>query len=341
MATWPGQDRANFKRPEEASRYLAAALAVRPTSARARLNLSNALLDLGDLDGAETLLREAIRLKPDSMYAHLILGNVLDRQGKTAAAIAEFREAIRLNPGLASVYKNLGRDLAARGDLDAAIEALRQIRDRVASDPRLRQDAEILLAQAERAERLSLSLPAVVSGDYRPGNADELLDFAALCLARKLAAAAARLYAAALSAHPALAGDRRAQHPYHAACAAALAGCGQGKDDPPPDDVARTRLRREALDWLRAERSAWAKLLDSGPPQARPLVVQTLQHWKADADLAGVRDPDALVKLPEAEREDWQSLWAEVDALLRRARTGDDSKLASPDEDLSADPFSF
>jgi hypothetical protein len=38
--------------------------------------------------------------------------------------------------------------------------------------------------------------------------------------------------------------------------------------------------------------------------------------------LTGVRDADALAKLPEAGRTAWQAPWAEVDALLARARGG-------------------
>ena len=80
----------------------------------------------------------------------------------------------------------------------------------------------------------------------------------------------------------------------------------------------RARLRGQALDWLKAERAAWAKVLDSDGPQARPFVQQTLQHWRADTDLAGVHDAGALAKLPEPERVAWRSLWAEVDALLAK-----------------------
>jgi hypothetical protein len=53
-------------------------------------------------------------------------------------------------------------------------------------------------------------------------------------------------------------------------------------------------------------------------PGNKPLVVKTLQHWKADGDLAGVRDADALAKLPEPERAEWIKLWDEVDALLAK-----------------------
>ena len=49
-----------------------------------------------------------------------------------------------------------------------------------------------------------------------------------------------------------------------------------------------------------------------------------LKHWHADATFTGVRDPDALAKLPAEEHAAWQHLWAEVEALLRK--TGDKSK---------------
>ncbi len=74
--------------------------------------------------------------------------------------------------------------------------------------------------------------------------------------------------------------------------------------------------------WLKAELLAWTKLLESGPPQARPAIAQTLDHWKQDGDFASLRDAEALARLPEAERADWQALWAEVDALLARAGAG-------------------
>jgi hypothetical protein len=50
-------------------------------------------------------------------------------------------------------------------------------------------------------------------------------------------------------------------------------------------------------------------------------VQETLRHWQQDSDLAGVRDKGALAKLPAAERDAWRKLWADVDALLKRAST--------------------
>jgi hypothetical protein len=44
-----------------------------------------------------------------------------------------------------------------------------------------------------------------------------------------------------------------------------------------------------------------------------------MKHWQADAALVGVRDKEALAKLPAQEQEAWQKLWAEVEAVLKKA----------------------
>jgi eukaryotic-like serine/threonine-protein kinase len=126
---------------------------------------------------------------------------------------------------------------------------------------------------------------------------------------------AARFSSEAFAADPKLADDQKAGHRYNAACYAALAGCGQGRDADKVDDKEKARLRRQALDRLQADLAAWTKQVQSHQSADRAVVRQTLQHWKADPDLAGVRG-NALAQLPQAERPPWQKLWADVDALL-------------------------
>jgi hypothetical protein len=49
----------------------------------------------------------------------------------------------------------------------------------------------------------------------------------------------------------------------------------------------------------------------------KPILTTTLRK---DADPASVRDPDALSKHPEDERQSRQSLWADVAALFKVVR---------------------
>src|SRR5262249_60786246 len=97
---------------------------------------------------------------------------------------------------------------------------------------------------------------------------------------------ATEYFANALQADPKLGDDRQARHRYHAARIPVLAAAGKGKDQPPLDGAAKTKLRRQALDWLKAELTVWSKLFESGPPQDRPAIVATLSAWQQDADLA-------------------------------------------------------
>jgi hypothetical protein len=58
--------------------------------------------------------------------------------------------------------------------------------------------------------------------------------------------------------------------------------------------------------------------VDKSAP-SREELAETLAYWKVDRDLEGIRSVAELAKLPERERSTWRALWAEVDALLRRA----------------------
>jgi hypothetical protein len=64
---------------------------------------------------------------------------------------------------------------------------------------------------------------------------------------------------------------------------------------------------------------AWTAQVEKGTPQQRAAAAKRLRHWQADPDLAGMRDAAALGGLPQAERADWQRLWADVRALLEKA----------------------
>jgi hypothetical protein len=185
--------------------------------------------------------------------------------------------------------------------------------------PRERLELFVPVCQAEQLVALDAKLPKVLQGKAQPADAAERIGLARLCQEyKKRYAAAARFYAETFAAQPKLAENLRTQDCYNAACAAALAGCGQGADTANLDAQERARLRRQALDWLRADLTAWGQLLEKGPDQARTVVQRTLRHWQQDADFAGVRGPEALAKLPEAERRPWQQLWADVEALRQR-----------------------
>jgi serine/threonine-protein kinase len=293
-----------------------AALRTVPWFVLAHIELGIDLLTEGDLDGAIAECREALRMKPDSAEAHHTLGNALRGRKDLDGAIAELREALRINPNFAEAQMNLGVTLKAKGDFDGAVTALRRVREKASASYNPPANFGDLVARAERQAKLAQRLPGFLRGDERPGSPAEALDVAEVAGARGFHVAAARLAAEALAAEPKPAEDPPRQARYNAACSAALAGCGQGKDDLPYDDAGRQRLRRQALVWLQAELAARSRTLESNDASARRGTVRILRLWKADPDLAGVREPAALEKLPEAERAEWRALWAEVDQVL-------------------------
>lgn len=160
----------------------------------------------------------------------------------------------------------------------------------------------------------------MMRGKWGSVDVEEQLRLADFCQRHKnLHATSVRLYVEAFKARPELMDIRQLQLRYNGACSAALAGCRQAKDATNLGDEECSRLRKQALDWLRAELAAWAKQAEGGKAEQRTQVQQALRHWQQDTDLAGVRDAAAVAKLPEAERAGWQKLWADAAALLKKA----------------------
>ena len=227
-------------------------------------------------------------------------------------AIESHRKALAVypaNPGfrrpMCDYLDNLIKACRGLNDAKGAAEAEQELARFRASDPAM--------------VALDARLAAVLKGNESPKDNTERLQLAQRAYDKALHSSATQLWIEALAADPRLTDDRQAQHRYNAACAAALAGAGHGKDDPPPDDAAKAKLRRQAREWLQSDLAACAKILDSGAADMKAKVAPTLQHWKEDTDLAGIRDEKELAKLPEDERAAFKRLWNDVDQLLTRA----------------------
>jgi hypothetical protein len=160
-------------------------------------------------------------------------------------------------------------------------------------------------------------LSDVLKGNSRPEDNSQRFALGVVSHLKGHFAASARFYSDAISADPESVVDPSVSSlRYRAACSAVLAGCGSGQDDPRPDDAAKSKLRSQGRNWLRSDLAAWDRIaLDSGKKQ---LVSDSISHWKTDTDLALIRDEKSLSKLPEAERQEWRALWADVNQLITK-----------------------
>jgi tetratricopeptide (TPR) repeat protein len=270
------------------------------------------------LEEAIKEFQEAIRLNADYPEAHFNLGHAFRDLGRLEESIKEYREALRLKKDYPEALYNLGLLLLQQGQFVQAAEAFRRGHSLASGNPRSAAPFARLLRQAEQFVQLDARLPAVLRGEAQPKDATERLAFGQLCVYRRYYVAAAGFYDKAFTTEPKILGEGPSPDRYDAACAAALAGGGQGEDAKALAEPERARLRRQALDWLRADLAAWRQALDKQPDKVGPQVTKTMQHWQHDKDFAGVRG-DSLTRLPEAERPDWRTLWEEVEALGKRA----------------------
>jgi tetratricopeptide (TPR) repeat protein len=203
--------------------------------------------------------------------------------------VAEFPTVVLYRQSLKGAHHNLGNILREQGRLD---EAVTQVREAI----RLDKDdflAHYLLGKILRDKgHLDESI-----AEYR---------------------AAVRSYRV-FEDEPKLINTPNHDLRYNAACAAALAGCGQ-EDADKLDAKECARLRQQALDWLRADLKAHRQMMEKAADKVGPTIARLMQHWLQDEDFAGVRGDKALAKLPDEEQSAWRKLWADVAEMLAKAQ---------------------
>jgi tetratricopeptide (TPR) repeat protein len=317
-----------LQRSEEAEGLFRAALTLRPGHAGANYGMARAILERQEYVRAVPYLQKAAELDPTHFEIRASLGEALLAAGRPDQAAAAYRKALdllRSHPGSAQAHPLLAplsaKYLARLGDAcrtggkpDEAAAAYREALD---NDPR-NADTHCALGSTLRdAGRLDKAITAYRKAiEINPEHALAHHGLALTLLRTGRPFEGYRLLDRALANHPDWAKDATSWLPYTTACCAALAGCGQGKDAPP--EAERPKLRRRALGHLRAALDVWARDLDNDAAKYAAAVRKELQYWQQDSAFAGVRDKEALAKLPFDERQGWEQLWADVEALAKR-----------------------
>lgn len=330
------------ERPDDAFLYNTSTLALRPDSAAAHVR-RGALIGKKDFRAAEAEIREGLRLWPDYAFAHWTLAELFVTWERWQDAATEFRAAIRLRPRrydqarllLGDVlirlgaqaenspvpatrpeqfdhWYNLGLIRLRRGDGGSAIEAF--ARAVSVAEPGTPEAADIKEAQKQVETRDRLR--AIINGEVRARDNAERMQLLRHCVLYDWAAGAAKLYADALEADPNLPAIRGESPRWQAARNAARAGTSPTGDDPPPDDITKARLRRQALAWMRADLEAWTKQIAPDKPETRRRAADFLRRYQVAREMAGVREPEALKALPDDERAAWEAFWRDVAAFL-------------------------
>ncbi len=294
-----------------------------------RTGLACLLLPAADeeLRRAVELVDRAAALAPksphlDNAYVQFAQGLAEYRQGRPERAIGFLEDSAgRLvnRPGprlvLAMARHRTGSTGEARKTLAEAVLAYDW--RATAAD---HTTAWVSHALRREAEGLILpDLPAFLAGTHQPRTNDERLALLGVCQFANRTHAAARLYRDAFAADPRLAEDDPSGIRSNAAGYAAQVGCGRGADAAGVGEAERARWRSQAREWLRADLAAGVRGADAAPAAARGALRRKLLSWRAEPDLAGLRESADLEKLPPDERKDCQALWGEVSAAILTA----------------------
>lgn len=282
---------------------------IAPNHNKAWVNLGRVYDAEQDYPNAAAAFRKALEFEANNAGTWTDLGAALRKQNRLPEAAAAYQQAIALKPELSKAHTGLGlvyRDQGRFAEAVAATKkglALTSLLEAATLVPQL-YECEKLLALEQR-------LPLVLQGEKTTPM--EQLALAELCDRYKQRPAdAVRLYGAAFSGQPSLAADATKNHRTRAACAAVRAAAARAGEAGEP-----SRLRDQALAWLSAELAAGTARVQADPPPELTALRDKLAQWRRHADLASVREPDALGRLPEGDQKAWRGFWSAVEQLER------------------------
>lgn len=113
-------------RDDDAVGFYRAALALRPNSAAANVNLAMSLQERGRKDEAADYWIRALDLAPNAPMVHHNVAIALLNDGQTDAAIREFRQTLKLDPQFPPAHAALGHALLVKGRVVDAKSELRR-----------------------------------------------------------------------------------------------------------------------------------------------------------------------------------------------------------------------
>lgn len=328
------------------------ALATRPASAHARVDLAKALHREGDLRGAiahyevartidledsyvlhklatlyaltgETALElerveSLVEAHPNHATGHLLRASILWRKrGRLAEALDSFDRAIQLEPGHAPALCNRGLLLLDMGRNSEALTSLRTGHTLgVARAADWSSPSADWVRQAERALSLEPVLERVLAGGPRPASTNDLHDLGALAFAKGHLLTSAGLLRAAVE----LSGADGDTCRYCAVRAAVGVGVGDGALG--LTEAERRSWRNEARAMFEDEIASARSRLATGA-LTRKAIPGLLSRWRDDWALSPVRADSGFAGLQgvdPTERQAWVRVWGSFDALFE----GDD-----------------
>jgi tetratricopeptide (TPR) repeat protein len=122
-----GEVYAGRHQPDQALPHFEKAVEIQPKLTQNRLNLAGALIEVGQFDKAESLLKQIVEEHPRFPLAQFNLGLLYEERGQAREARAAYEAELSAYPRHFKARFNLGKILYGLGDRRGSLEQMREV----------------------------------------------------------------------------------------------------------------------------------------------------------------------------------------------------------------------
>jgi Tfp pilus assembly protein PilF len=305
----------NQNQPEKAYVLLERAIRQRYPNGSVYPKWIHVLYRLNEIERGQSELTKYLPLFPQNGIVIYNLSVDVVRQGDVDTGILLLQRSLQLLPDHPESHCNLGLCYQRKGQIDLAVLHLERGHSLGSSRSDWRYPSAQWLKEAKELAALNKKLADVVQGTFVPREPKHYGALALLCQARGEDATAFLLQ----QKRRQLASDGRwplnVQTTLERCESLLRAGLARSRDAVLLSDKQRQQARQEAYGLLQEGLSLMEKALKQGTPAQQRDASRWLRAYRRSAVLAQMREEQELARLPKTERQAWQQIWKQLEAL--------------------------
>lgn len=256
----------------------------------------------------------ALRVMPTDYRIYARLSKIYQSQLYLKEAADYIQKAIQLNGKLPALYLDHAEILRLLGQFKEALAVTQKAQELARTTPGWTISIAPLVRTAEQDVELEKLLPKILTGEHKPKDMSEQMNFAQLCCVKGHHEFAVKIYEDIFKSNI----KQDSITTINLLESATIAAIGASDRPQMKQTTEQARYRGLALRWLNEARQTLFNISDNGNAEMKRETIRYHYRWQMAPNFNSVRDSEMLKLIPADERDLWRKFWEQLSPVTRK-----------------------